>query len=139
MSLLERRVAAVRDLCERNVERPPGHPDALTNRGWLAQSVLNVLTGLIDDQLTDPEGWALIADARREHSIQPAVVHVEQTLARNRGYLGALGDNELAAMIIHNLVGDGWVLTPPPKEDHDAGTVNGRAGRTDRAGAAGEG
>jgi hypothetical protein len=57
------RVEAVRELCKQhNSEGPlssePGYrtAGALTNRGWLAQSILNILNGNIDDQLLNLEG-----------------------------------------------------------------------------------
>lgn len=59
------------------------------------------------------EDWARVVEARQSGTIQPAIAHVEHTLRTNRGYLGALGDEQLAAMVVQSLVCDGWTLTPP--------------------------
>lgn len=45
----------MRDICAKSIEhdatRPIGSADALTDRAWLAQSVLNILDGKIDEQI----------------------------------------------------------------------------------------
>ena len=49
------RIAYVRDLCAKAIEhdRPQeASPNHWTDRHWLAQSVLNILDGKIDSQLT---------------------------------------------------------------------------------------
>lgn len=48
------RIAHVRDICVKAIEHDgvqPDNPLALTNRQWLAQSVINILDGLIDAQI----------------------------------------------------------------------------------------
>lgn len=63
------RIAAIRDLCKESIEFdarvdikglvPPRHTidqegsKALTDRAWLAESVINILDGKIDDQLEE--------------------------------------------------------------------------------------
>lgn len=49
------RLDHIRDLCLKAIDRDkdayPGNPSALTDRAWLAQSVLNILDGKIDPQI----------------------------------------------------------------------------------------
>ena len=53
------RIRHVRDLCQGAIERDqgvyPGNSHALTDRQWLAQSVLNILDGKIDAQIVDED------------------------------------------------------------------------------------
>lgn len=50
------RVAAIEEFCTHfSSESTTGSPASLTGRGWLAQGVLNILEGKIDDQLLNPE------------------------------------------------------------------------------------
>lgn len=54
--LMSSRVEAVRDACKSSIEFDAGKAGlGLTDRAWLAQSVINILDGLIDDQLLNPE------------------------------------------------------------------------------------
>lgn len=55
-SLLSGRIEAVRTACKSSIEYDSGKVGpGLTDRAFLAQSVLNILDGLIDDQLQDEE------------------------------------------------------------------------------------
>ncbi len=53
--LIAGRITHVRDICQKAIERDqgmfPGNPNAQSDRHWLAQSVINILDGLIDDQI----------------------------------------------------------------------------------------
>lgn len=54
LQLVGARLDAIRQLCEhyRNGEAEAVHDNGWTDRQWLAQTVLNILDGAIDDQLT---------------------------------------------------------------------------------------
>lgn len=49
------RAAAIEELCTNSISHDTHHTGGLTDRAWLAQSVLNILEGKIDDQLLNPE------------------------------------------------------------------------------------
>lgn len=50
--LLAARIAHIRDICTKAIELDsPRETDGWTDRHWLAQSVLNILDGKIDDEL----------------------------------------------------------------------------------------
>jgi hypothetical protein len=55
--LLSARVEHVRDICTRAIEFDNRHTTAngLTDRQWLAQSVLNILDGKIDHQIREEQ------------------------------------------------------------------------------------
>lgn len=57
LQLVGARLDAIRHLCEhyRHGEAEATHDDGWTDRQWLAQTVLNILDGAIDDQLTRTE------------------------------------------------------------------------------------
>lgn len=49
------RIDHIRDICQKAITQDsnvyPHNPNALTDRAWLAQSVLNILNGNIDEQI----------------------------------------------------------------------------------------
>lgn len=51
--LVAGRLGHVRKLCESSMEFDAMEPEGLSNRAWLAHSVLNILDGNIDAQITD--------------------------------------------------------------------------------------
>lgn len=58
-----------------------------------------------------------VGDARIRNTPKPvreaATVNVMGTFAANRAYVGMLGYDELASMVVNQLLYDGWTLTPP--------------------------
>ena len=51
--LLAGRITHVRDICRSSIDQDRGKPGTLTDRAWLAQSVLNILDGNIDRQIAE--------------------------------------------------------------------------------------
>lgn len=51
--LVAGRIGHVRKLCESSMEFDATEPGGLSNRAWLAHSVLNILDGNIDAQIND--------------------------------------------------------------------------------------
>lgn len=70
-------------------------------------------------------GWARV-NATAQPVREAATANVMRTFAVNRSYLGMLGYDELASIVVNQLLYDGWTLTPP-KESNDEHTE--RAGR----------
>jgi hypothetical protein len=56
--IVQGRIQYVRDICNKTLERDDWNTrDGWnTDRAWLAQSVINILDGLIDDQIIASEG-----------------------------------------------------------------------------------
>lgn len=58
IALISARTDAIRSVCEASVrfDADPDRPGVLTNRAWLANAVVNILDGKIDEQLGDSHG-----------------------------------------------------------------------------------
>lgn len=65
--LIAARIDAVRDFCVDTIDYDEGKAgNGLTDRAWCAQSVLNILNGLIDDRLHPVMSGLLIPAAEQE-------------------------------------------------------------------------
>lgn len=64
------------------------------------------------------EDWAQVT-ATPKPVREAATANIMSTFAKNHSYLGMLGYDELASMVVNQLLYDGWTLTPPKEPDGD--------------------